>query len=106
MLNEGGSACENACARGQVDLHTSKLCGKAEMRALQVGGGVGVCAYDSEKGADHGVLDGPRMWQHKAARHDARVEGEAVADNRNSHHPGRLACASGGGEGGGGQASV
>ena len=90
MLYKGGGAGEEAGARGQVDLHTSKLRREAELQALQVGGGVGVGAYDGEECADHGVLDGPRIWQHEAARHDARVEGEAVASNGSSHHPGGL----------------
>ena len=49
---------------------------------------------DDMQGLKDSVFHGSCMWQHKAAGHDARVVGEAVANNGRQHRPGGLAGAS------------
>ena len=48
---------------------------------------------DGVQGLEHSGLYGSCVWQHKAARHDARVVGEAVTDDGGQHGPGQLASA-------------
>ena len=64
VFDEGGDAREHTCAGWEAHLQPSLLGGKAELRALEVCGCVDVGADDGEKRADHGVLYGPRVWQH------------------------------------------
>ena len=91
MLDEGGSACQYASACWQVYLEAAMPRGQTNLcKLLRC-----KCAFpDADDGMqclENSVLHGSCVWQHKAARHDARVVGEAVADNRGHHRPGRLA---------------